>query len=42
MIKRTFLDNIRRGLGKTYLELQSAINKEEYNNRVKRFVRENL
>ena len=30
MIKRTFLDNIRRGLGKTYLELQSATNKEEY------------
>ena len=30
MIKRTFLDNIKRGLGKTYLELQSATNKEEY------------
>lgn len=30
MIKRIFLDNIRKGLGRTFFELQYATNKEEY------------
>jgi len=30
MIKKKFIDNIRKGLGKAYLELESAENKEEY------------
>lgn len=30
MLKKNFIDNIRRGLGRAYLELESAENKEEY------------
>lgn len=29
-MKRTFLDNIRKGLGRAYLELRNAANKEKY------------
>ncbi len=30
MLKKNFIDNIRRGLGRAYLELEAAENKEEY------------
>ena len=30
MLKRDFIDNIRKGLGRAYLELESAEDKEEY------------
>lgn len=30
MINKSFIDNIRKGLGRAYLELESAKNKEEY------------
>ena len=30
MLKKKFIDDIRKGLGRAYLELESAENKEEY------------
>ena len=30
MLKKDFINNIRKGLGRAYLELESAENKEEY------------